>query len=502
MNGEIVMRRLLMFVIMGTFLAPVLLLFKASRNAVAMPMFARKYNVGCSTCHTTIPRLNQAGYKFRAAGFRMPEEIGKEQETKFELGNYFSARIQGRYDTQATNQPNGAAVFNTVTGGAPGPRTTTNAISFQEATLYPLTGSWGKYLSSESELSVAPEDFFEVENAYVRFVKGNQKNFFTARAGVFHPWEGFGASDRPFSNGRPLFQTSPISSGGRSVPYLYQPWGLDEVGVEVGGDIDKLSLRAAIMGGTFMRWGSEANAFLAFPAQTGPWKGANQAISSLGKSFNLVAHNTPDLSANVTYLLHPDGGAVSFQYYTGNIATPTHCTDGTAIGKRAVATDPATVCGANASSAAAPFGLVGNTEFDFSSSTAFRNNFDRFEVYGSYPIGQRFLPMAGFHYGRDTAPANPGTFPTGGLLKFDSKGAFVEGAFSINDYATAGLRYDWFRPRYPMRNMQWAVTPYVNIPLQNGFQIIAEYQRRNFELPPGTFHRQNDSFQMRVIFIK
>src|SRR2546426_1657917 len=116
----------------------------------------------------------------------------------------------------------------------PGLAFTTNAFSFMEFTAYPLTGSLGKYFSSLTELSFSPEDFMEVENAYVRFNYGNADRFLSVRGGVFHPWEGFGASDRPFSNARPLFQTSPISPGGRSVPYVFQPWGLDEVGAEFG----------------------------------------------------------------------------------------------------------------------------------------------------------------------------------------------------------------------------------------------------------------------------
>ena len=121
--------------------------------ANAMPNFARKYGVPCTTCHTTIPRLNETGYKFRAAGFRLLEEIGKADDKKFELGDYFAARLQARYDTQVTNQPNGAAVANVINNVA-GPRTTTNALSFQEFTLYPLTGSWGKYFGSLAELAV------------------------------------------------------------------------------------------------------------------------------------------------------------------------------------------------------------------------------------------------------------------------------------------------------------------------------------------------------------
>jgi hypothetical protein len=473
----------------------------AARDANAMPNFARKLGVPCETCHTTIPRLNETGYKFRAAGFRLPEMIGKAEEQKFELGDYFSARAQARYDTQVTNQPNGAAVANVI-GGVAGPRTTTNAFSFMEFTLYPLTGAWGKHFASLAELSVSPEDVFEIENAYIRFTFGNEKKFFTSRVGVFHPWEGFGASDRPFSNVRTLFQTSPISAGGRGVPYVFQPWGLDEAGVEIGADINKLSLRAAVLNGTLMRWEGEAKAFLPFPAQTGPWKGANQAIGALGKPFDSVAHNTPDFSANATYLLHSNGGGITLLYYHGNVATPTHCIDGTAIGKPNA--DTGEVCGVTAASASAPYGTVGNTEFDFSKDTAFRNNFDRVALYASYPIGKRFLPQGGFQFGRDTIPVDAVAFPTNpALKKFDSKGAFAEGSYMFNQYVTAGVRYDWFKPKYAAStfNTQWAVTPYVNIPLQNGFQIIAEYQHRDFLLT-ATNHRQNDTFQARIIFIK
>jgi hypothetical protein len=476
--------RLKVAVILGWATAAI---FGIAPDAESMPMFSRKLGVQCNFCHTTIPRLNEVGYKFRAAGFRLASTIEKPEEKEFQLGDYFAGRIQARYDTQVTNQPNSAPVASVI-GGVAGPRITTNALSFMEFTAYPLTGSWGKYFSSLTELSLSPEDFIEVENAYVRFNYGNQDKFWSVRGGVFHPWEGFGASDRPFSNVRPLFQTSPISAGGRAVPYVFQPWGLDEVGAEVGGDVNKLSFRAAILGGTFMRWDADANAFLPFPAQTGPWKGANQAVAALGKPFAVTGHNSPDYSLNATYILHPDGGGVSLLYYHGNMATPTACTDGTPIG----GTNPTTreVCGATAASPAAPFGAVGNTDFDF--STSFRNNFDRYAGYASYPLGKHFLPQGGFNYGRDTN-AN-GT-------KFDSKGAFADGAYSINEYVTAGLRYDWFRPRYPALNTQWAITPYVNIPLQNGVQFIAEYQHRDFQLNASN-HRQNDTLQVRLIFIK
>lgn len=481
------MRRVSLFVLFFLVIAG------AFSTADAMPNFSRKLGVACTTCHTTIPALNRTGYKFRAAGFRLPTDIGKEEDKKFDLGDAFAARIQSRFDSQATNGPNGAPITN-CPGGVCGPRTTTNAFSFMEATLYPLTGSWGKYFASESELSVSPEDVFEIENAYVRFVKGNENSFFTARLGIFHPWEGFGASDRPYSNGRTLFQNAPISAGGRAIPYVFQSWGLDEAGAEIGGDFKNLSLRAAILGGTLIRWNEEANAFLPFPAQTGPWKGANQAVAALGKPYNAIAHNTPDFSANATYLLHEDGGGVSLIYYHGNVATPTRCTDGTAIGQKNAATGD--TCGVTSA------GDIGNTAFDFTEAGAFQNNFDRVAVYGSYPLGKYFMPMAGFMYGRDDAPVSPTTFPANAALQTqNSHGAFLDGVLRINEHFTTGVRYDQFDPNTAKSNLQWAVTPYMNIPLNNGFQLIAEYQHRDFQID-AAHNRQNDTFQVRVIFIQ
>jgi hypothetical protein len=435
--------------------------------------------------------LNETGYKFRAAGFRLPADIGKKEEAKkLDIGEYFSARIQSRFDSQATNQPNGALIAN-CPGNVCGERTTTHAFSFMEATLYPLTGAWDKYWSSESELSVSPEDVFEIENAYIRFNKGTEDRFFSARFGVFHPWEGFGASDRPISNARPLFQNTPIAASGRGTPYVFQSWGLDEAGAEVGADLNKLSVRAAILGGTMMRWEEESGAFLPFPAQTGPWKGANQAIAALGKPFDSVGHNAVDVSANVTYILHSEGGGASFIYYHGNVATPTHCTNGVAIGS----TVAGELCGVSSA------GVLGDTDFDFTEGTAFSNHFDRVGVYGSYPIGS-FLPMAGFQWGRDETPVSVTTFSATNpaLTTFTSNGMFVDGAYKVNEMVTTGLRWDRYHPNTSRTNVQWAITPYVNVPLQNGLQFIAEYAHRDFQLDT-SHHRHNDTFQVRLIFI-
>src|SRR5262244_725499 len=76
------------------------------RTVFAMPFFARKLGVPCSTCHTSPPRLNETGYKFRAAGYRMPGEIGKDgkdgENKAFNFFDYNGLRLQGRLDTTST----------------------------------------------------------------------------------------------------------------------------------------------------------------------------------------------------------------------------------------------------------------------------------------------------------------------------------------------------------------------------------------------------------------
>ena len=62
-------------------------------EAYSMPMFARRTNQNCTACHGPIPRLNQTGFQFRAAGYRMPEDIGKT-ESPTSWGDFASARMQ------------------------------------------------------------------------------------------------------------------------------------------------------------------------------------------------------------------------------------------------------------------------------------------------------------------------------------------------------------------------------------------------------------------------
>ena len=105
-------------------------------------------------------------------------------------------------------------------------------------------------------------------------------------------------------------------------------------------------------------------------------------------------------------------------------------------------------------------------------------------------------------YGRDDNPVSPTAFPANAALQTqNNKGAFIDAVVPIHEHFTAGVRYDRFDPNTVKSTAQWAVTPYLNIPLNNGFQMIAEYQHRDFQID-AAHHRQNDTFQVRVIFIQ
>ncbi len=69
----------------SSYLLPVLstvtaLIFLAS-TASAIPAFARKYKLSCSTCHLAVPKLNDFGEEFAANGFMLPS--GNEPKRQY-----------------------------------------------------------------------------------------------------------------------------------------------------------------------------------------------------------------------------------------------------------------------------------------------------------------------------------------------------------------------------------------------------------------------------------
>ena len=69
-------------------LAAVALLGLASaRNAGAIPAFARKYRMSCSTCHAPFPRLKPYGEEFAGRGFRMEDPSQEPSRATYDVGD-------------------------------------------------------------------------------------------------------------------------------------------------------------------------------------------------------------------------------------------------------------------------------------------------------------------------------------------------------------------------------------------------------------------------------
>jgi hypothetical protein len=387
----------------------------------AMPMFARKYGVNCATCHSSPPKLNETGYKFRVAGFRFPGE--ESSDKSFNLFDYSSVRLQLRYDASRTE-----------TG-----TTASESYRFrvQAVEAYPLTGTWGKHFSTNFKFTYLSGDGAQIENAYVRYTRTKGKNTYNIRAGIFHLYDGFEATDSPATISRPLIQTQTANFDQNT---FFRTWGFDQLGVEVGLDRRRTSVRASVFNGVELH--RAKSGLRAYAAQGGP----------LTREAALPTSNTPDFQIFVNQRLTRQGGSVALHYYQGSITLPT----------------------------AAPV-------------NSFRNQFRRLAAYGSYPLAKRLNVAGGFQHGQDERANGQ---------RFHNQGLFVEASTPITKLSELGVRYDVFDPaRNRVSNETNSVTAYANLWFKDQFRIVAEYQHR--QTTRGTAPTQTaDAFQMRLIFIK
>lgn len=270
---------------MTTTIVVVFIVLFSTIQIFSIPNFARKYHMDCSACHNPVPRLNEYGFKFRAAGFRLPDqEIGKDASSD-KMSDYLGGRIQANYNVKSSETPAGVT-------------TNSNSFTFNEFTLYPIAGSFGKYLSSFVELSFIPDEAVEIENAYARVTLGQENSYFTVRAGIFHPFEGYGASDRPLGLSRPLFQVN------KALNTQFKPWGYDQAGVEVGYNYNNTFIRATVFNGIL--------------ASGEPAQGGGLVKAKTDPSFN-----SKDIQIFATQILTDNGGGISGYFYNGYVDLPT-----------------------------------------------------------------------------------------------------------------------------------------------------------------------------------
>ncbi len=266
-------------------------LFAANRLD-ATPNFMRKLGNpvdGCHACHTIMPRLNEFGYRFRAAGYRLPNSIGKGEERPFEFGDYISAGLTATYNLSRTE-----------TGTV---RSHNNQLNFSSIDTFPFNGAIGRNFASKVEIDFAPKGTVTLNTAYVRYNKGDENGFFNARVGIFGK-EGYGASDRSIAASSPLFTGT--ANFNQNQYFSFQT----TTGAEAGYDYKRTSIRAAILNGVILV--NDNGTLTAYGAQGGP----------LSKPAGQVTSSTPDFQIIANQILTSNGGGVYLQYYHGNMGLP------------------------------------------------------------------------------------------------------------------------------------------------------------------------------------
>jgi hypothetical protein len=179
----------------------------AQSNAWALPNFARKYNVSCTLCHSAVPRLTETGFKFRAAGYRMANEIGEQSESPLKFEDYNAVRVDAlAYANDQIDRDSGTSNIQ-------------SQMNFLDAAIHPATGSWGKHWGTGGEFAIQKSGEVSIEQAQVRYVFGEDRSFGSLRGGVFHSIEGFGAADAPIGITRPLIQSAQAFRGATNTLY-------------------------------------------------------------------------------------------------------------------------------------------------------------------------------------------------------------------------------------------------------------------------------------------
>ena len=171
-------------------------------HARVIPAWARKYNMNCSGCHyPTVPRLNATGLAFKWAGYRKPDEIGKNMEVK-KIEDYLSARL---------------IVHQTYTK-TEGSSADTNSLSVPSASLF-VAGGIGTNYGAFVEFERTPDGAVDLIGQ-VGGVWGKEDGFGGIRVGQGHMIVGGAVAgfDRPTGILGPLALSEPTTPG---IPFRF-----------------------------------------------------------------------------------------------------------------------------------------------------------------------------------------------------------------------------------------------------------------------------------------
>jgi hypothetical protein len=430
------------------------------RTSEAMPNFARKYNLPCSGCHAVVPRLNEFGWKFRAAGYRLPEEIGKPVQN-FNIGDYFAGRLNVSVnDLSTTKADPGSASVNNFN------------MQFAGASIYALFGAITKNVSTEMELSFNPPSPTNngtsglsfpvgVSTASVGYYTGSENSWFSARAGIINTIQGYGSSDRGIGSGSAMMTSAfainlPAMAVGDKIVPGYTGVGGGNMGIDLGYVYNRTALHAEILSG------------YAYDAKDKPFAAVGGGAAK--PTGTAPSANSLDFMVFANQILTEDGGGLSAVYYHGTADINTNTSAKTS-----------------------------NND-----SLFWTNNFSRWAVYASYPI-EKALLLAGYESGLDK---------TWTLKSFSyaddakSHGFFAEADYAITDLVGFGVRYDLVNPNTSQNNNKITqITGFVNYSFGDGLQLIGQYSAKSTNTPAangtdllGT--AKNNTFVLRISWIQ
>ncbi len=419
------------------------------RTAEAMPNFARKYGLGCGSCHDVVPKLNEFGWKFRAAGYRMPDEIGQKQPA-FNLGDYFAGRIN-----MSINQTS-------ATAAASGSPTVSNFnMAFTGGSIYMVFGALTPNISSESELGFSTSGTLSVSTASVGYYTGTEDSWFSGRIGILNDLQGYGGSDRGWS-GSPLMNSGyPISlasyqAGDKQHP-SYAGLSGSNMGIDLGYVFGEAAVHAEVLNGYTYSAGKPSAAVAGRPTGVGAGQGPSA--------------NDFDYMFWANYILTDNGGGISAAYYLGTADINTN---------------------------------ANTTNVD---SSWWQNKFSRYAVYASYPIPTaNVLIEAGYEGGKDNSWTLK-SFAYGADVS--SHGYFGEADYPITDLIGVGARYDAVTPDNSNSSIDDinVITGYLNYNMGNGLSLTASYSAKSTDTPTsngldllGT--AKNNAFALKVTWFQ
>ena len=206
-------------------------LVATAHAAYAVPMFARKYQTSCQTCHIVFPKLNAFGEAFRLRGYRMPgetEDMVKQPPVPLGAPAYKKLWPQAVWPGEiSSNVPLAVNVkladVNTSTVNADGTVTSIkNDLQFpQEVNIFGA-GTLGEHVSYFSEVTFAenPDGSASVELEHARFDFDSPfgpEDLFHFRFGKFAPNVVDGFQEMWISTDAPIdaiFNYNPIGLNG------------------------------------------------------------------------------------------------------------------------------------------------------------------------------------------------------------------------------------------------------------------------------------------------